>query len=114
MVKLGKFIRTIKRKAKYSPVDQLAVIYGDEQVTWKTLISRINKLANALKDRGVKKAGFVVLIGAQMPSILVEVGFLSNPRGEKLLRNRYYHKIVAQAIYRGIKSYSNQQYVFSD
>jgi len=53
-------------------------------------------------DRGVKQAGFIVLIGASMPNVLVEVGFLSNPQEEKQLRKPGYRQTVAQAIYNGI------------
>ena len=40
-------------------------------------------------NRGVKQAGFYVLIGASMPNVLVEVGFLSNPIEEKKIETRY-------------------------
>ena len=41
-----------------------------------------------LKDRGVKKAPFVVLIGANMPSILAEISFVTNPKDAEQLRSR--------------------------
>ena len=53
------------------------------------------------KNRGVKKAPFVVLIGAKMPSVLVEIGFLSNPREEALLRKPDYRQKLAEALFRG-------------
>ncbi len=56
-------------------------------------------------DRGVKKAPFVVLIGANMPSILVEISFLSNPHDERLLRSGYYREKIAKALYSGIAHY---------
>ncbi len=58
------------------------------------------------KDRGVRKAPFVVLIGASMPSVLAEIGFLSNPREEALLRKAEYKQKVAEALYRGISRYA--------
>src|SRR5579885_3147594 len=58
------------------------------------------------KNRGVKRAPFVVLIGAQMPSVLTEVGFLTNPREEALLRKPEYRQRLAEAIYRGISRYA--------
>jgi N-acetylmuramoyl-L-alanine amidase len=58
------------------------------------------------QDRGVKKAGFYVLIGANMPSILTEVGFLSNGKDNKLLNNTFYREMIAKALYRGIKDYT--------
>ena len=54
-------------------------------------------------DRGLKQAGFFVLIGASMPNVLVEVGFLSNPQEEKQLRKPGYRQSIAQAIYDGIR-----------
>jgi N-acetylmuramoyl-L-alanine amidase len=58
------------------------------------------------KNRGVKKAPFVVLIGASMPSVLAEIGFLSNPREEALLKKPDYRQKLAEALYRGVTRYS--------
>ena len=59
------------------------------------------------KNRGVKKAPFVVLIGASMPSVLAEIGFLSNPREEALLKKPDYRQKLAEALYRGVTRYSD-------
>ena len=56
-------------------------------------------------NRGVKQAGFYVLIGASMPNALVEVGFLSNPHEEKLLKQSKYRESIAEAIFEGIKHF---------
>src|SRR5262249_39073728 len=53
------------------------------------------------KNRGVKKAPFVVLIGAQMPSVLAEVGFISNPREEQLPKKPDYRQKLAESLYKG-------------
>jgi len=58
------------------------------------------------KNRGVKKAPFVVLIGAQMPSVLAEIGFVTNPREEALLKKADYRQKVADALYRGVARYA--------
>ena len=58
------------------------------------------------KNRGVKKAPFVVLIGASMPSVLAEIGFLSNPREESLLKKSDYRQKLAESLYRGISKYA--------
>jgi N-acetylmuramoyl-L-alanine amidase len=58
------------------------------------------------KNRGVKKAPFVVLIGAEIPSVLVEIGFLSNSREESLLKKSDYRQKLAEALYRGISKYA--------
>ena len=59
-----------------------------------------------LRDRGVRKAPFMVLLGAEMPAILAEVGFLSNPRDEKLLRTAAYRQKIAEHLYKGVSRYS--------
>ena len=59
------------------------------------------------RNRGVKKAPFVVLIGAQMPSILTEIGFLSNPREEALLKRPDYRQKLAEAIFHGVQKYAD-------
>jgi N-acetylmuramoyl-L-alanine amidase len=59
------------------------------------------------KNRGVRKAPFVVLIGASMPSVLAEIGFLSNPREEALLKKPDYRQKLAEALYRGVARYSD-------
>jgi N-acetylmuramoyl-L-alanine amidase len=59
-------------------------------------------------DRGVRKAPFVVLIGANMPSILAEVSFLSNPRDEQWLKKPRDRQKIAEGLYRGIESYLEQ------
>lgn len=60
----------------------------------------------AIHDRGVKKAPFVVLIGAKMPSILAEISFVSNPQDERKLRSPAYRQHIALALYRGIARYA--------
>ena len=60
---------------------------------------------NGQPDRGLKKAPFVVLIGANMPSILAEISFLTNPRDERLLSKSDYRQQIAEGLYRGIQSY---------
>jgi N-acetylmuramoyl-L-alanine amidase len=58
-----------------------------------------------IKDRGVKTAPFKVLIGANMPSVLAEIGFVSNSREEALLKKPEYRQKLAEALYRGIEKY---------
>jgi N-acetylmuramoyl-L-alanine amidase len=56
-------------------------------------------------NRGVKKAPFIVLIGANMPSILTEIGFISNVSDEKYLQTDEARSLVAEALYKGIAEY---------
>jgi N-acetylmuramoyl-L-alanine amidase len=58
------------------------------------------------KDRGVRKAPFVVLIGASMPSILAEISFISNPRDAKALKRGEGRQRIAEALYKGVSKYS--------
>jgi N-acetylmuramoyl-L-alanine amidase len=60
---------------------------------------------NHQPDRGLKKAPFVVLIGAHMPSILAEISFLTNPHDEHLLSTASYRQQIAEGVYRGIARY---------
>jgi N-acetylmuramoyl-L-alanine amidase len=58
------------------------------------------------KNRGVKRAPFVVLIGASMPSVLAEIGFLTNVNDEALLKKAEHREKIAEALYKGIASYA--------
>ncbi len=60
-----------------------------------------------IRDRGVKKAPFIVLIGANMPSILSEISFVSNPADERHLETGDYRQKIAESLYRGIAKYVN-------
>ena len=58
-----------------------------------------------IKDLGVKRAPFYVLLGADMPAVLLEVSFISNPLEEKRLRSNRYLDDLSYSIYKGIKQY---------
>jgi N-acetylmuramoyl-L-alanine amidase len=60
---------------------------------------------SGLKDRGVKKAPFVVLIGANMPSILAEISFLTNPEDAREMREPAYRERIAESLYAGVARY---------
>ena len=61
---------------------------------------------STLRDRGVKKAPFVVLIGANMPSILAEISFVSNPTDAAKLETPEYREKIADSLYKGIAKYA--------
>jgi N-acetylmuramoyl-L-alanine amidase len=67
--------------------------------------THVTKASGAQRDRGIKKAPFVVLIGANMPSVLAEISFLTNPKDEHLLRRSEYREKIAEALYEGITDY---------
>jgi len=58
-------------------------------------------------DRGVKQAGFYVLLGAYMPSALIEIGFITNPEEEKKLRDKNYIEKICKKILKGLKEFIN-------
>jgi len=58
-----------------------------------------------VKDAGVREGPFWVLVGAQMPSVLVETGFITNPKEAKRLVNRTYEKRMAQGLANGVEHY---------
>jgi N-acetylmuramoyl-L-alanine amidase len=60
-----------------------------------------------VKNRGVKRAPFVVLIGAQMPSVLAEIAFLSNPKDEAQLKRAEFRQRVAEALFKGVAQYAS-------
>jgi N-acetylmuramoyl-L-alanine amidase len=70
-----------------------------------SLYSGLARGNGGLKDRGVKKAPFVVLIGANMPSILAEISFVTNPRDAEQLRDPDYRERVAESLYKGVAHY---------
>lgn len=57
------------------------------------------------RNRGVRKAPLLVLMGAKMPAILAEVGFLSNPSDEKLFKTSKHRQFVAERIFAGVREY---------
>lgn len=69
------------------------------------MMANIKKTYRMRKDLGVKQAPFVVLIGARMPAILVEIGFITNPTEKKRLLNNDYRILIADGITSGISSY---------
>ncbi len=73
----------IKKIARNEKIDESKELAGDIQ---DTLTERMQLVSRSEKNRGVKKAPFIVLIGANMPSVLSEIAFVSNPDDEKLLR----------------------------
>jgi N-acetylmuramoyl-L-alanine amidase len=71
-----------------------------------SLYAGLAKGNEGLKDRGVKKAPFVVLIGANMPSILAEISFVTNPEDAEQLETPEYRERVAESLYGGVAKYA--------
>ncbi|MEM4657798.1 MAG: N-acetylmuramoyl-L-alanine amidase [Candidatus Methanosuratincola sp.] len=72
-----------------------------------SLIASLNSHYGKINNKGVKKAPFVVLIGADVPSILIETSFISNPSDEKRLADPEYINKIAEGIVAGVYKYSN-------
>ena len=71
-----------------------------------SLVQRISKKYSNVRDLGVRQGPFYVLLGATMPSVLVETAFLSNPREEKRLMSSAFQNSAAEAIASAIKNYA--------
>src|SRR5712691_183758 len=92
----------VKKITRSEKIDESREFAADIQ---ESLAKRIQKLNKTVKDRGVRKAPFVVLVGADMPSILTEISFLSNPADERLLKNPEHRQRVAEGLYQGMANY---------
>jgi N-acetylmuramoyl-L-alanine amidase len=92
----------VKKITRTEKIDESKEFASDVQ---DSLSKRIQKTAKPVKNRGVRKAPFVVLIGADMPSILTEISFLSNPADEQLLKKPEHRQRVAEGLYAGVSEY---------
>ena len=92
----------VKRIAQTEKIDESRELAADIQ---DSLSRRIQKAAKPVKNRGVRKAPFVVLIGADMPSILTEISFLSNASDEQLLKKPEHRQRIAEGVYQGVAAY---------
>jgi N-acetylmuramoyl-L-alanine amidase len=92
----------VKKIAQTEKIDESKEFAEDIQ---DSLAKRVPKSGKSVRNRGVRKAPFVVLIGADMPSILTEISFLSNAADEKLLKQPEQRQKVAEGLYQGIASY---------
>lgn len=94
----------VKKIALKEKIEESREFAGDVQ---QSLHSSLAAKSPAIRDRGVKKAPFIVLIGANMPSILAEISFVSNPTDERRLRTAEYRQRIAESLYRGVARYVN-------
>ena len=92
----------VKKIALKEKIEESHEFASDVQ---KALHSGLAAKSPGIRDRGVKKAPFVVLIGANMPSILAEISFISNPGDERHLQSAEYRQRIAESLYRGISKY---------
>ena len=71
----------------------------------RSLIETMGPVKGRVVNLGVKRAFFYVLVNTDMPSILAEVGFISNPEEEKLLRTESYRQKIAEALFEGVRKF---------
>ena len=69
------------------------------------MVRRLGAQNKGMRDLGVKQAPFVVLIGAQMPSVLAEISFVTNKSEASLLKQNAYRQRIAQALFDAILKY---------
>ena len=69
------------------------------------LVKKLKGGRQAARDHGVKQAPFVVLIGASMPSVLVEISFITHRQEGRLLKTTAYRQKIAEALFEGIRGY---------
>jgi len=97
---LSDLVKKIALKDKIAESREFA---GDVE---QSLYGGLQKGNSGLKDRGVKKAPFVVLIGANMPSILAEISFVTNEKDARQLQQPDYRERVAESLYKGVARYA--------
>lgn len=94
----------VKKIALKEKIDESREFASDVQTS---LYSSLASKNSSLRNRGVKKAPFIVLIGANMPSILAEISFVSNPVDAKRLQTPEHRQQIADSLYRGVARYVN-------
>ncbi|HWW22641.1 MAG TPA: N-acetylmuramoyl-L-alanine amidase [Edaphobacter sp.] len=93
----------VKKIALKEKIDESREFASDVEAG---LYGGLQKGNAGLKNRGVKKAPFVVLIGANMPSVLAEISFVTNPKDARQLRQPEYRQRVAESLYKGVAKYA--------
>ncbi|MCU1341787.1 MAG: N-acetylmuramoyl-L-alanine amidase, partial [Candidatus Acidoferrum typicum] len=92
----------LKKIARNEKIEESRDFAGTIQ---ESLAKRVENLNRGDKSRGVRKAPFVVLIGANMPSVLAEISFISNPSDEQWLKKPENRQRIAEGLYHGIETY---------
>jgi len=82
--------------------------YNKESQDLAAMIQKSVEKQTGLDDRGVKQAGFYVMVGASMPNVLVETAFLSNPKEEKFLKSSSFQQKVAEAIFESVMRFKEK------
>ena len=96
---LESILNDLMQNAKISESSRLAAMVQEE------VCLHLKKNFSHIRSKGVKQAPFYVLLGAQMPALLVETSFISNPRECKRLASDKYQEELCNGIIRGIRKY---------
>jgi N-acetylmuramoyl-L-alanine amidase len=94
----------VKKIALKEKIEESREFAGDVQ---ESLYGGLALNNAGMRDRGVKKAPFIVLIGANMPSILAEISFVSNPTDARKMETSDHRQRIAESLYRGVAKYVN-------
>src|SRR6266852_5918449 len=94
----------VKKIALKEKIEESREFAGDVQ---ESLYGGLALKNAGVRNRGIKKAPFIVLIGANMPSILAEFSFVSNPTDERKLETSEHRQRIAESLYRGVSKYVN-------
>ena len=92
----------VKKIALKEKIEESREFAGDVQ---QSLYGGLALHSAGIRNRGIKKAPFIVLIGANMPSILAEISFVSNPTDERKLETSEHRQRIAESLYRGVSNY---------
>ena len=92
----------VKKIALKEKIEESREFAGDVQ---ESLYGGLALNNAGVRNRGIKKAPFIVLIGANMPSILAEISFVSNPTDERKLETSEHRQRIAESLYRGVSKY---------
>lgn len=97
--------KVLKQYLLGAKIDESKRLAGHVQTS---VVNKVSAKYPPVKNKGVKKAPFIVLIGADIPSILVETSFITNPRDEKRLKSKDYVNKIADGIFVGVQRFSTE------
>ena len=101
---IGEMEKIIKKIIQNSKIEESRELASNIQ---KSIVKNLSSVYSNIKDLGVKGGPFWVLIGADMPAILIETSFLSNPYENERLKSEKYRELIAKGICDGIINYIN-------
>lgn len=104
-------METKRNRKKYDDVEYIEALMLNSQIQKESILlahyvqKNLEKVVDDKASRGVKRADFYVLRGSLMPAILVEIGYITNPKEAKKLQQKDYQKKIAVGVGRGIAQF---------